>query len=156
MVVAPVISNDFRPVEMALKETFVPALFEVLGDGVSEQGVTRLPVKQAGLALPDPYHTAPENWMASCVITGHLVAALKGQVEFRTAYRREGSPAYQSNRRDWLLLTQPIHPLRTGRRPVLSPDTSSQHSGVRWSSGRRTTWPASMWDGRRFGEEYSG
>ena len=27
----------------------------------------------------------PENWTASCVITGHLVAALRGQVEFRTA-----------------------------------------------------------------------
>ena len=47
--------------------------------------VTRLPVKQAGLALADPSHTAPENWTASCVITGHLVAALRGQVEFRTA-----------------------------------------------------------------------
>ena len=64
--------------------------------------VTRLPVKQAGLALADPSHTAPENWTASCVITGHLVAALRGQVEFqkadhsaclregRTAVRRRG------------------------------------------------------------------
>ena len=79
------INNAFRPVEMALKETFVPALFEGLGGGVPERGVTRLPVKQAGLALPDPSQTAPENWTASCVITGYLVAALRGQVEFRTA-----------------------------------------------------------------------
>ena len=28
---------------------------------------------------------SPENWTVSCVITGHLVAALRGQVEFRTA-----------------------------------------------------------------------
>ena len=49
------------------------------------RGVTRLPVKQAGLALPDPSQTAPENWTASCVITGHLVAALRDQLEFRTA-----------------------------------------------------------------------
>ena len=42
-------------------------------------------MKQAGLALPDPLKTAPENWTASCVITGHLVAALRGQVIFRTA-----------------------------------------------------------------------
>ena len=46
---------------------------------------TRLPVKQAGLALTDPTQTAPDNSTASCVITGHLVAALRGQVEFRTA-----------------------------------------------------------------------
>ena len=37
------------------------------------------------MALPDPTQTAPENWQASCVITGHLVSALRGQVPFRTA-----------------------------------------------------------------------
>ena len=42
-------------------------------------------MKQAGLALPDLTQTAPENWTASYVITGHLVAALRGQEEFRTA-----------------------------------------------------------------------
>ena len=47
--------------------------------------ITRLPVKQAGMALPDPTQTAPDNWKASCVITGHLLSALRGQVPFRTA-----------------------------------------------------------------------
>ena len=37
------------------------------------------------MALPDPTQTAPENWQASCVITGHLVSALRGQISFRTA-----------------------------------------------------------------------
>ena len=37
------------------------------------------------MALPDPTQTAPENWMESCVITEHLVQALRGQVEFWTA-----------------------------------------------------------------------
>ena len=37
------------------------------------------------LSLPDPTKTASENWTASYVITGHLVAVLRGQVEFRTA-----------------------------------------------------------------------
>ena len=83
--VTPGVGNAFRPVEAALQETFVPALFEVLREGMPERGVTRLPVKQAGLALPDPSQTVPENWTASCVITGHLVAALWGQVEFWTA-----------------------------------------------------------------------
>ena len=77
------IGDAFGPVEKALRETLVPDLFEGLGDGVPERGVTRLTVKQAGLALPDSTQTAPENWTASYVITGHLVAALRGQVEFR-------------------------------------------------------------------------
>ena len=63
----------------------MPALFEGLCEGVPERGVTQMPVKQAGLALPDASQTAPENWTASCVIKGHLVAAFRGQVEFRTA-----------------------------------------------------------------------
>ena len=83
--VTPGIGNAFGLVKKALRETFVPELFEGLGDGVPERGVTRLPIKQAGLALPDPSQTAPENWTESCVITGHPVAALRGQVEFRTA-----------------------------------------------------------------------
>ena len=49
------------------------------------RGVTIMTVKQAGLALPEPTLTDPENWTVSCVITGHLAAALRGQEEFRTA-----------------------------------------------------------------------
>ena len=82
--VTPGIGYAFGPVEKSLRETFVPELFEGLGDGVLERRVTCLTVKQAGLALPDPSQMAPENWTASCVITGHLVAALRGQVELRT------------------------------------------------------------------------
>ena len=59
--VAPGVGDAFGPVETALKETFVPELFEGLREGVPEQGVTRLPVKQAGLAIPDPSQTDPEN-----------------------------------------------------------------------------------------------
>ena len=44
-----------------------------------------LPVKKAGLDLSDPTKTAPENWTASFVVTGHLIAALRGQEEFRMA-----------------------------------------------------------------------
>ena len=83
--VTPGIVYAFGPIEKALRETFFQALFEGLGQGAPGRGVTCLPVKQAGLALPDPTLTAPENRTASCVITGHLVAALRGQVEFRTA-----------------------------------------------------------------------
>ena len=95
--VTPGVGEAFGPVEEALREIFVPALFEGLREGVPEHENTRLPVKKSGLALPDPIQTAPENWTASYVITGHLVVALRGQVEFRTADHlaclREGQTA---------------------------------------------------------------
>ena len=75
----------FSPVEEALREIFLTALFQGLTERLPTRANTRLPVKQAGMAIPDPVQTAPENWTASCVITGHLVADLRGQVAFPTA-----------------------------------------------------------------------
>ena len=70
-----------------------------------EQGITRLPVKQAGLALPDPTQTAHQKRTASCVITGHLVAALRSQVELRTADHsaclREGRTDVRTRGQSW-------------------------------------------------------
>ena len=48
------------------------------------QAATGLTVKHTGLALPDPTHTTQGNGTTSCVVTGHLVAALQGRVEFRS------------------------------------------------------------------------
>ena len=79
------IGDAFGPVEEEIATAFLPALFEGVGDGVPGRAINRLPVKQARMALPDPTRTSPENWQASCVITGHLVSVLRGQVPFRTA-----------------------------------------------------------------------
>ena len=57
--VTPGIGNAFGPAEKALQETFVPDFFEGLDEGTPKRGVTRLLVKQAGLALPDPSQMAP-------------------------------------------------------------------------------------------------
>ena len=43
--VTPGIGDAFRPLNTALKESFVLELFEGLGDGVTEREVTHLPVK---------------------------------------------------------------------------------------------------------------
>ena len=103
--VTPGVGDAFGPVEEALREIFVPALYEGLREGVQQRDITRLPVKQVGLALTDPTQNPPENWTASCVITGHLVAALRGQVEFRTAEHsaclREGWTAMRRRRQSW-------------------------------------------------------
>ena len=93
----PGLGDAFGPVEEALREIFVPALYEGLREGVPEREITRLPVKQAVLNLPDRTQTAPENWTASCVITGHLVVSLRGQVEFQTA---DHSACLQEGRTD--------------------------------------------------------
>ena len=59
--------------------------FPLQGDThqVPERAITGIAVKQAGIALPEPTQTALNNWTASCVITGHLVASLRGTAEFR-------------------------------------------------------------------------
>ena len=79
------IGDVFGTVEEEIAKAFLPALLEGVGEGAPGRAITCLPGKQAGMALPDPTRTAPDNWQASCVITGHLVSALRGQVPFRTA-----------------------------------------------------------------------
>ena len=59
--VTPGVRDAFGPVEEAVKEIFVTELYEVLREGVPERGITHLPVKQVGMALPDLTQTAPEN-----------------------------------------------------------------------------------------------
>ena len=83
--VTPGVGAEYGPVKEALREVFLLALFQGLTEGLQTRANTRLPVKQARLAIPDPVQTAPDNWTASCVITGHLVASPRGQAAFRTA-----------------------------------------------------------------------
>ena len=71
--------------EEDIATAFLPELFKGVGYGAPGRAITRLTLKKAGLALPDPTRTAPDNWQASCVITGNLVSELRGQVTFRTA-----------------------------------------------------------------------
>ena len=77
--VTPGTRYAFGPVEQELQEIFVPSLFQGLGEGAPGGGINYLLVKQTGLALSNPTKTATENWTAYCFITGHLVAALRGQ-----------------------------------------------------------------------------
>ena len=77
--VTPGIGDAFGPTEQALRETFIPDPFQGLVGGTPGIGVTCLLMKQTVLSLPDPTKTAPKNWMVSCVVTGHLVVALRGQ-----------------------------------------------------------------------------
>ena len=71
------IRDAFGPVEEALQETFILALFQGLGGGTPGRGVTCVPVKQVGLDLLDTTNMARENWTPSCVIKWHLVALIR-------------------------------------------------------------------------------
>ena len=81
----PNIGESFVPLMDALTNSFLLALFQGVGEIIPGQGVIPLTFKQAGLALLEPTNTSPENWKVSCVITGHLVAALRVREELQTA-----------------------------------------------------------------------
>ena len=71
-----------HPVEDALQEVFLPALFREGTSQIPGRAVTSLSVKQAGISLPDPTQTARSKWTTSFVITGHFVAAIHRTVEY--------------------------------------------------------------------------
>ena len=81
--VTPDIEDDFGPVKKALRYSFIPNLFQGIGEVISGRRVTYLPVKQAGMPPPEPTLAEPDNWTAPCVIKVHIVAELRGQEEFR-------------------------------------------------------------------------
>ena len=82
--VTPVKRMAFQPVEDELQEIFLPSLFWGATSQIPGREITGLPVKQDGISLPNPTQTSRDTWTGSCVITGHLVAALHGTAEFRT------------------------------------------------------------------------
>ena len=82
--VTPGIGMAFKAVEDELQYTFLPSLFQGATSQIPGSAITGLPIKQAVIALPNPTRTVGANWTASCMITGHLVAALRGTAEFRS------------------------------------------------------------------------
>ena len=75
-------------VEDALRYIFLPSLFQGGTSYILGRAIPCLPVKQDGIALPEPTRTVRAIWMASCVITGNLAAELR-----RTAESRSGEHA---------------------------------------------------------------
>ena len=75
------IPDRFSPIEDAITDAFLPALF---GTDVptTTQDIIALPVKLAGLALPNPIATYNTNCISSELITSHIVAALRECEDF--------------------------------------------------------------------------
>jgi hypothetical protein len=57
---------------------------ETFDDDDPRKRLAKLPIKHAGMALPDPVNSAKPNYQSSVLMTGHLTAALRGAVEFRS------------------------------------------------------------------------
>ena len=73
----------FQVVEDTLQGILRPALFQGGTAHIPGRAITGLPVKQAGIALPEPTRIMGANWTATCLITSHLVVALRGAAKFR-------------------------------------------------------------------------
>ncbi|MGL5814518.1 MAG: reverse transcriptase domain-containing protein, partial [Aeromonas sp.] len=68
----------FAPLEHAIADTFIPALFQlpVFHPSLPPRHITALPIKRAGLALPNPIHEAPSCHTASKDITFEISRSL--------------------------------------------------------------------------------
>ncbi len=88
--VVSAIGPQFSTVADEISSKFLPALFGAsLKDSDPRLQLARLPVKQAGLALPSPVDTAESNYRDSTCAVSHLLAALRGRQDFRSAYHLE-------------------------------------------------------------------
>ena len=78
------IGTMFQTMEDVLLEAFLPDLFKVATYQIPGRVITGMPVKQDSIAILDPNQNTGSNWTKSCVITRHLVAALRGTAESRS------------------------------------------------------------------------
>ena len=77
------IGMAFQELEDELRYTVLPDLFQGNKSQIPGRAITGLPVKQAEIDLHNQIQTAGANWTASCVIKGHLDAAICRTDEFR-------------------------------------------------------------------------
>jgi hypothetical protein len=70
---------EFTSIEEAISLSFLPALFsDEYDDDDPCRKLACLPVKHAGLAIPDPTASAKSNYEANILICSHLLATLQG------------------------------------------------------------------------------
>ena len=91
----------FANVEQALASSFLPALFgDTFEDDDAIRALASLPIKCAGLALPNPMETGASNYDSSVLICGHLLAAFRRvDTTFSTVSHRSTVSAVRSELR---------------------------------------------------------
>ena len=76
--VVPDIATHFNPIEDAIATDFLPALFD---SEAPDRALTRLPVRLAGLGIPDPLLHSQRNFMISRGMTEEISSSLKSGEE---------------------------------------------------------------------------
>ena len=66
----------FQPVEDAIRDSFLPHLLDEPAASCPDRVLTALPVKQAGMGIPNPVETAHANYAASKSVTRTLSESL--------------------------------------------------------------------------------
>jgi hypothetical protein len=80
------IGDCFFDIEAAIADIFLPALYgETLKDCTYRRNLSALPVKFAGLAIPDPTASSEGNYEASTLVCSHILAAFRGTESFSSA-----------------------------------------------------------------------
>ena len=87
--VIPDIGNLFAPIEDALNKHFFPALAGKVDISEIPRKLFALPVKFAGMAIPNPITSAETNYRDSTLVCSHLIRALRGQEAFSPSKHRE-------------------------------------------------------------------
>jgi hypothetical protein len=73
------IGPEFASIRKTLAKTFLPALFgDEYDNSDTRCALAGLPVKWAGLAIPDPTTSAQPNYKASILLYSHIMAAFRG------------------------------------------------------------------------------
>jgi hypothetical protein len=73
------IGPEFASIEQTLAKTFLPTLFgNEYGDEDPRRALAGLPIKWAGLGVPDPTTLAQPNYEASILLCSHIFAAFRG------------------------------------------------------------------------------
>jgi hypothetical protein len=79
------IGPEFASIKQTLAKTFLPTLFgDEDDDDDPHCALTGLPVKWAGLAIPDPTTSAQPNYAASTLPCSHILAAFRGVDVFQS------------------------------------------------------------------------
>lgn len=98
--VIPNIEDSFAPVEHALTHHFLPALLGETPANLNElRQLSCLPVKLAGLGIPDPVKSAPGNFTTSAAVTTKLAESLRNSTNLDVGtYVRHATGILQEER----------------------------------------------------------
>jgi hypothetical protein len=105
--VVPNIDDMFQPLEDMINSSFIPALF---GTSTQEsvddlRPLLALPVKLAGLAVPNPVSTCAGNYQNSTVMSSHLLLAVQEKIPFSFQAHQDTCKAALDGTREGKLLT---------------------------------------------------